>query len=218
MTFLTSALKKLAQGEFICTQRFPDEYDALSNELDQKAAEEWLAAIGYRLARLSDEGAFFMAHSTVTAEMRTQLREEMRIIRKEMHPYIGILEAIRQSQGRDPRVHAGDMLYVSEIAEEARKSTMLENRIQEMRYISHAKLDDKTPQRIQRMLQELENAGYLDQTQEASGGYRITGKIDYLYQMIAFITANAPQLAETEGDRAEGAQIRLDGKSAREGA
>jgi polyhydroxyalkanoate synthesis regulator phasin len=217
MSFLTSAFKKLAQGEFICPQRFPDEYDALSNEQGQKAAEEWLAAIGYRLARLSDEGAFFMAHSTVTAEMRAQLREEMRVIRKELHPYIAILEAIRQSQGRDPRVHAGDMLYVSEIAEEARKSTMLENRIQEMRDISHAKLDDKTPQRIQRMLQELENAGYLDQTQEASGGYRITGKIDYLYQMIALITANAPQLAEAESDRAEGSQIRLDSKQAEEG-
>lgn len=211
--YLASALKQLAEGEFVCDFRFPDEFDALDNPEGRKQAEEWLQAIGYRLVRLSDDGAFFMAHSVATTDVRAQLREEMRNIRIRLHPVVSILETVRKTQARDPRVHAGDMLYVSQIAEAARASSMLENQIMEMREVSGVKVSDKLVTRVQLMLSILEREGYVRETNPTTGAYQITGKIDYLYQLIAYITAHAPQLAdESFKDQIDqpDAQLRLD--------
>lgn len=219
--FLSSALKQLAAGEFICSLRYPDEYEALMDPQGHAQAEQWLHAIGYRLARLSDDGAFFMAHSLANNELRAQLREEMRTIRGKLQPVVSILETIRKTQGRDPRVHAGDMLYVTEIAEAARASAMLESQIMEMREVSGMKVTDKLVTRIQVMLNGLENEGYVRETNPTAGGYQITGKIDYLYQLISYITAHAPQLADDKlVDQIEqinqpDAQMRLDAAAAR---
>ena len=62
MNSLKSALKLLAKGEFVCHVRFESEYEALATQEGQRQAQEWLSAVGYRLARLHDEGAFFMAY------------------------------------------------------------------------------------------------------------------------------------------------------------
>ena len=211
--YLASALKQLAEGEFVCDFRFPDEFDALDNPEGRKQAEEWLQAIGYRLVRLSDDGAFFMAHSVATTDVKAQLRDEMRNIRNRLHPVVSILETVRKTQARDPRVHAGDMLYVSQIAEAARASSMLENQIMEMREVSGVKVSDNLSTRVQNMLAILEREGYLRKTNPTTGAYQITGKIDYLYQLIAYITAHAPQLAdESFKDQIDqpDAQLRLD--------
>lgn len=194
--FLRSALKALAAGEYICNLRFRDEFDALEDPATRAVAEDWLGAIGYRLARLSEEGAYFMAHAVVTTEMRSQLRDEMRNVRGRLQPVVSIMELIRKSQGRDPHIHAGDILYVTEIAETVRASTMLESQIMEIREISGLKVTDKLITRIQQMLDELEKEGYVVESNAAAGGYQITGKIDYLYQLIGYLSAHAPQLAD----------------------
>src|SRR2546428_4644304 len=72
MAKIESALKHLAKGDFICSVHFPDEFDALQDPVGRKKATEWLQTIGYRLARLSDEGAFFMAYEVPTLEMRNR--------------------------------------------------------------------------------------------------------------------------------------------------
>ena len=196
MNHIASALKNLAAGEFICSHRFPDEYEALESPEGREQAEKWLQAIGHRLARLHEEGAFFMAHSVLTTDVRAQVREEMRSIRSKLQPAVGILETVRQSQGRDPHIHAGDVLFASEIAEAARKSSMLETRILEARELAGTRPDESTLVRVSKMLEKLREEGYVRLVNENQGGYEITGKIDYLYQLIAYITAHAPHLGD----------------------
>ena len=77
MAKIESALKHLAKGDFICSVHFPGEFEALEDPAGRKKASEWLQEIGYRLARLSDDGAFFMAYEIPTNEMRNRFREEM---------------------------------------------------------------------------------------------------------------------------------------------
>lgn len=60
---MTRKLKRLAEGKFICPVAYPEEFDLLSEEGGRAVAEAWLEQVGLRLARLSDEGAFFMAYA-----------------------------------------------------------------------------------------------------------------------------------------------------------
>lgn len=197
--FLRSALKALAAGEFVCQHRFRDEYEALEDPAGREHAEQWLDSIGYRLARLSDDGAYFMAHSVVTTEIRSQVRDELRSIRGRLYPVVGILESIRRSQGRDPRVHPGDILVPTDIAERARASSMLESQIMELRDVPYSRPGDSVHTRVKLMLDELEKHGYVHQTNTTTDAYEITGKVLYLYQLNAYITSNSPQLADEGG-------------------
>ncbi|VTU45493.1 hypothetical protein SRS16P2_00175 (plasmid) [Variovorax sp. SRS16] len=198
MSQLESALKRLAEGRFVCATRYPDEYDALSDPAGQRKAEEWLSMIGYRLARLSDEGAFFMAHAVVTTELRTRVRAEMKNVRGKLEPMVKFLETIRRTQGRNPHVHAGDMLWGTEISEVARSSARLEHRVTSMHEISGARVGDSVPLRVERMLDQMVAEGYLVASHPQTQGYTVTGKIDYLYQLIDFIAANTSHLSDED--------------------
>jgi hypothetical protein len=212
MAKIESALKQLARGSFICPVHFPEEFEALQDAAGHKVATEWLQTIGYRLARLSDEGAYFMAYEVPTLEMRNRFREELKTIRSRLEPYVGFLETLRQAQGRNPQIHAGDVVWLTEISEEIRNSAMLDRRLADMRDLADARLANggATIQRVQKMFTMLVNEGYLMETNAASNGYTFTGKIEYLYQLISFIAENTPHLSDDDVVDQLDTQLRID--------
>ncbi|MEC5214199.1 hypothetical protein RCH06_002761 [Polaromonas sp. CG_9.5] len=211
MSTLETALKRLAEGRFVCEMRYPEEFAVLQEADSRRRADEWLAAIGYRLARLSEDGAFFMAHAVVTPGLRLRLRDELRAVRGKLEPVVGFMETLRQSQGRSPHIHAGDMLWESEISEAVRASPLLERRLLDMREIGGARVSDSAIDRVRRMLAHLQNEGYIVETNPTSKGYQVTGKIDYLYQLIGFIADNTAQLSDDDVVDRIDTQARLDG-------
>ena len=211
MSTLETALKRLAEGRFVCELRYPEEVAVLQESEGRRRADAWLAAIGYRLARLSEDGAFFMAHAGVTPALRLRLRDELRAVRGKLEPVVGFMETLRQSQGRSPHIHAGDMLWESEISEAVRASPLLERRLLDMREIGGARVSDSAIDRVRRMLAHLQNEGYIVETNPTSKGYQVTGKIDYLYQLIGFIADNTAQLSDDDVVDRIDTQARLDG-------
>lgn len=214
MLKLESALKRLAEGCFVCEVHYPDEFEVLQDAEGRRQASVWLEAVGYRLARLGEEGAFFMAHAVVTTDMRTRLRDELKTVRTRLEPVVGFLETLRQAQGRNPQIHAGDMIWESEISEAVRASPLLERRLMDMREMSGARPADSAIDRVRRMLIILQNDGYVVETNPTNKGYRVTGKIDFLYQLIGFISENTAHLSDDEVVDQIDPQIRLDTQAA----
>ena len=213
MKSLKSALKLLTKGEFICSVRHEAEFEALDTLEGHQQAQEWLQAIGYRLARLHDEGAFFMAYDeSPTNETRSRIREELKSVRYRLEPYIGFLETLRQAQGSDPQLHAGDVVWLTQISEAVRNSSLLERRLADMRELADGRVSDggATVHRVQRMFKLLEDDGYLKLTNEVGKGYTFTGKVDYLYQLIAFIAENTAHLSDEQVVDQIDPQARLD--------
>ena len=95
---IESALKQLAAGEFVCDVRFPEEFDVLSSPEGRHKANEWLGTIGYRLAQLGEDGAFFMAYDYLDAEAKNKVRDELRNLRDRLQPSVAFLETLRQAQ------------------------------------------------------------------------------------------------------------------------
>lgn len=189
-----STLKKLAEGIFICQARYGDEYEFLQDKDNFRAAEEWASAVGYRLTRLSDEGAFFLAHGVVTNELRSKMREEMRQVRNKLEPVVGFMELIRQAQGKTSGIHPGDMIFLSEITEIVRSSSNLDRRLQEMTDIGGARMVEATQDRLQKMFNQLEKEGYVFESNAKHKGYCVTGKIEHLYKLLGFISVNTKHL------------------------
>lgn len=200
MAKIEIALKALAKGEFICPILYPEEFDLLETTQGKKQASEWLEAINYRLARLSDEGAFFMAHSYPSTEMRNKVRGDIKNIRSRLEPYVGILEILREMQGRDAKLHPGDTIWLTQLSEAVRESASLDRRLGEMRELADGRTADggAIVQRLQKMLNQLVAGSYLVETNPVGKGYTFTGKVEYLHQMIAFIAENTSDLSDEQ--------------------
>lgn len=98
--------------------------------------------MGYRLARLHDEGAFFMAYDeSPTTGTRARIREELKAVRHRLVPYVGFFNLLREAQG-DPQLHAGDVVWLTEISEAVRNSSALERRLADMRELADNRVTD----------------------------------------------------------------------------
>lgn len=208
MSRISTALKRLADGKFICPVAYPEEFDLLCEESGRAAAEAWLDQVGLRLARLGDEGAFFMAYAIADHEMRLAVREELRTVRSRLHLVVPVLEAIRQAQGQDPRLQPGDTIWESEISERVRQNAGLEQQVMELRELPGTRTGESANDRVRRMLDYLQKEGYAVLAHPSRHGYQITGKIEYLYGLLGEIAANTDALSD-EGVVDQVQQLRL---------
>lgn len=193
-----STLKRLAEGHFICPMRFPDEFADLEDYLKREQAQQWLQAIGYRLARLGDEGAYFMAHNDDTIELRNQTREELRRVRDLFDPAVTFLSLLRETYGRHASLLPGEALFLADIAKEIRGKTMLEKRLEGMQNIPGLRSSDDTIERVRKILGKLTSDGYLVEVNPTEAGFQVTGKIEHLYRMLELVHENATELADSQ--------------------
>ena len=202
MSQLNLALRLLAQGEFVCQHRYAGAFEGLSSADGRKRAEDWLSTMGYRLAQLDSNGAFFMAYAQPDQDTRNRLRDELGLLRDKLYPAVTFLETIRQAQAGAGHLQAGDPVSASEIIEAVRTSTVLERRLEQLKDLRGARLDEKSADRVDRILKWLKDDGYLYLTNEDLRIYTVTGKISYLYGLLAFMQDHTPLMNESEVDDA----------------
>lgn len=208
---IESALKQLAAGEFVCSVRFPEEFDVLSSPEGRQKANEWLGTIGYRLAQLGEDGAFFMAYDYLDVEAKNTVRDELRNLRDRLQPSVAFLETLRQAQSRGAQLQAGDEIVHSEVMESVRLSALVERRLAEMKDVHGSRANESASDRLSRILELLAQDGYLTLTNANFKTYRVTGKIAYLYQLLAFMAEHLPEMADASvNDQMEERQATID--------
>lgn len=214
MSRLESALRRLAEGAFICPIRFAPEFEILSAPEGRERAERWLEAVGYRLRQLpgpagADGGAFYMTHGQLGPEGRTQVREDMRNLRHKIGPVVHFLETVRLTQRRGAALQTGDLLPLDEMMAAVRTDQALAQRLAELKDIWNARGTDTVDERLRRILDELEKAGYLRLENPTHKVYCITGKVEWLYHMLQYIAEHVPQVREDDAQDSLEQQIPL---------
>jgi len=195
MSKLASTLKALLTGEFICPVAYPASYDLLLDEEHCAAAEAWVAQLGLRLVRLSEEGAFFLAPEVADGDARAAIRDSLRNVRATLSPVVPVLEAIRQAQGQDAHLQPGLTLWESELAERVRLTPALEQQVMELT-MPGMRLDATSNDRISRMLEFLVKERYAVPVPNDSRGYRLTGKVEFLYAVLEVIAENTDLISD----------------------
>lgn len=201
MARLEVALRLLIEGQFVCRHRFPDEFEALVKPQGKEQAARVLEAIGRRLCQLEGPeheggGAFYMAYADVDTELRGKLREDLRSIRQVLHPTVSFLETVRLAQDRGRVLQPGETIFLDEMQRSVRENQALDQRLKELREVHNARGEEDAPTRLLRVLGELVKQGYLMETGSTHRSWIVTGKLQYLYAMLAFLTEHMPQLKE----------------------
>lgn len=202
-------LKLLLAGEYICSVRFRDEFSILEADDEQEAVNTWLESLNMRLARLGDDGAFFMAPAYIGPKEITQVKNELLKFRDEYGPAVLLLDFIRQTDAGRVFLSPGEYIALYQLEAAVSQSTMLETQLKSLlSVISNAAQRNTNHENLRRLLDQLVKDGYAILANKDSGTYQVTGKIEQLYAVLQFLDENKvipdAEVDDREADDAAG--------------
>ena len=184
-------LTLLLEGAYICPYRYPDEFLLLQDEGDQEQVNDWLSKLNMRLARLGDDGAFFMAPDYLGQKDVTQVKTDLMRFRDEYGPAVLFLDFVRQTDAGRYSLSPGEYIALYDLDTMVSTSTMLETQLKALySVISGASNRQTNHENLRRLLEHLAKEGYVVLADRNSGTYRVTGKVDQIYMVLQFLDEN----------------------------
>lgn len=193
-------LKLLLAGEYICSVRSRSEFELLEDVAEREAVDTWLIALGMRLARIGDEGAFFLSYDHIGQKEITQVKTELLMFRDEYGPAVLLLDFIRQTDLSRVQLSPGEYIALYELESAVSQSSTLEVHLKGLLgYITNAAMRNTNHENLRKLLDHLTKDGYMVLANKDSGTYQVTGKIEQLYAVLQFLDENKV-IPDTEVD------------------
>jgi len=213
-------LTTLLAGHFVCPYAFPAAYEDLTQSGAAQEVDDWLSRLDKRLARLGDDGAFFVAPLQVhTNEQIAKVRSSLVNFRSTYGMLTEMIYLIRTAN-EGFRCVPGEFVQLADVTSKVNEDSTLVARLREM------VIPGKDPrmtnfQLLKKMLERLSTDGYLVLANADTETYQVTGKIDHLHQVFRYIVENVPELnqgAAADGDEGEDQDDQQDDLLRRSGA
>lgn len=199
-------LKLLLSGEYICSVRYRTEFELLEDVTEREEAGAWLLNLGMRLARVGDEGAFFLAHDYIGPKEVTQVKNELLKFRDEYGPAVLLLDFIRQADSGRGHLGPGEYIALWELEAAVAQSSMLETQLKSLlNVITNSAMRNTNRENLRKLLDHLTRDGYVVLANKDTSTYQVTGKIEQLYAVLQFLDENKV-VADTEVDDREETQ------------
>ena len=187
----SQVLRSLMDGEYICEFAFPQEYEFLDRDNQAASVDEWLSSINMRLARVSDDGAFFMTPIEMAPSDMARIRDEFLRFRNVYGPFVRMLQIIRSAKD-DFTLQPGEYLQHAELVQSINENASLSGGLRALiGIIRDTEARYTNAELVKRLLEHLRKDGYLVVVNEATETYRSTGKITQLTQVLTFLAENS---------------------------
>ncbi|OOV05353.1 condensin complex protein MksE [Rhodoferax fermentans] len=198
----SQTLRSLLDGQYICEFAFPVEFAYLTDDDHAAWVNEWLSALDMRLARVCDDGAFFMAPMEMQPSDTAKIRDEFLRFRDNYGPFVRMLQMIRSAKD-DFTLQPGEYLQHAELVQSINESASLSDQLRALiGTIRDTEARYTNAELVKRLLEHLRKDGYLVLVNEATEMYRSTGKITQLTQVLTFLAENTEigtgETSETE--------------------
>ena len=212
-------LKLLLTGEYICPVRYRMEFELLGDTSEREEVDAWLLSLGMRLARLGDEGAFFLAHDHIGQKEITQVKNELLKFRDEYGPAVLLLDFIRQADAGRVQLSPGEYVVLYQLEAAVSQSSMLETQLKGLLgVITNAAMRNTNHENLRRLMDHLARDGYVVLANKDTGAYQVTGKIEQLYAVLQFLDESKVVPDSEVDDREEVQEDLIDSANAGEGA
>lgn len=212
-------LKLLLAGEYICPVRYRMEFELLGDTAEREEVDAWLLSLGMRLARLGDEGAFFLAHDHIGQKEITQVKNELLKFRDEYGPAVLLLDFIRQADAGRVQLSPGEYIVLYQLEAAVSQSSMLETQLKGLLgVITNAAMRNTNHENLRRLMDHLARDGYVVLANKDTGAYQVTGKIEQLYAVLQFLDESKVVPDSEVDDREEVQEDLVDSANAGEGA
>jgi len=178
----------LLNGQFICPTAYPDAFDYLAKADNFKKVDGFLAQLERELCTLDGEEVFYSAYTSVDDNNRGEIKEAFSEIRSQLRPVVEWMDMIMTAMGQDMPIRARDEIRLHQLLNMIEHEPSL---CEQMNRLTQSGLfkTNKTNiiDQLGWVLQKLEQTGYLVKPNPQGALYIVTGKMNYLHQIIAFL-------------------------------
>ncbi len=181
-------LERLLAGDFICRITDEDAYRHLSNEQTQQDINHYLRPLNRRLVSNDDQSVYFLGYYELSKEAREQLSQQFAQTVQSLLPLLEWLQLVQETLGRDSALTAGDTIKLQEFVLRTEDNQSLRQRLNMLasdRFFNSQ--SEQLDSQVKLIFRRLKEHGYLLQPHADRQYYIVTGKIDYLIDVIRFI-------------------------------
>ena len=181
-------LERLLAGDFICQVSDEDAFRHLSAEQTQQEINHYLRPLNRRLVSNDDNSVYFLAYHELNKAAREQLSGQFALTVQSLLPLLEWLQLVQETLGRDSALTAGDTIKLQEFVLRTEDNQSLRQRLNQLasdRFFNSQ--SDALDNQVKLIFRRLKEHGYLLQPHQDRQYYIVTGKIDYLIDIIRFI-------------------------------
>lgn len=181
-------LERLLAGDFICRITDEDAYRHLSNQQTQQDINHYLRPLNRRLVSNDDQSVYFLGYYELSKEAREQLSQQFAQTVQSLLPLLEWLQLVQETLGRDSALTAGDTIKLQEFVLRTEDNQSLRQRLNTLasdRFFNSQ--SEQLDSQVKLIFRRLKEHGYLLQPHADRQYYIVTGKIDYLIDVIRFI-------------------------------
>jgi hypothetical protein len=193
----------LLSGEFICSVRYPDAWRFLTEEAQRKDVDAFLGRLGRRLVSTRQGGAWFAAYQQIGAQERRAMREVFADIKHNLRLLVGFFVHVMQALRQDQFLAPGSIIEANRLMAAIDENPNLRGELQALAGLGKGPTGDGTLRgTLERLLKKLRDDGYLVLANPEREIYEVTGKIEYLQEVVDFLMAHQsiPDEVEEETD------------------
>lgn len=189
---LDQVVPKLLEGEFICESTAPSLFRALTDEAFRAEVDAFLGKIKRRLTITPNGQAYYASWARVSKDQRAEAKRVMASVKQTIRPVIQFIELCMDSLKTDVAPSPGDRIDYPAILKSVTENPHLQERLREFATLGKefAANEASTNATLGKVFQQLEKAGYIVFAYPEQEAWRFTGKLDYYYQVIAFLMEN----------------------------
>jgi hypothetical protein len=183
---------RLLEGQFICEATAPGQFRELADPRIRDEVDAFLSRLKRRLTLTPNGQAYYATWVRVGSDQRTDAKRAMTTIKQTLRPVIQFIELCMDSQGSDAAPAPGDRLDYATLLKRVAENPHLLERLREFGNLGKEfTASDASPSAmLTKVFQQLERAGYIVLFNREQESWRFTGKLDYYYQVLAFLMEN----------------------------
>ena len=181
-------LTLLLAGEFICAVRYPDAWRFLEDAGQRQEAEDFLARLGRRLTHTRQGGAWFAAYTQIGTDERRAMKDGFADIKHNLRLLVGFFVHVMQAQRQDQFLAPGSIIESSRLMAAIDQNPNLSDELRALAGLGKGPSGDGTLRgALDRVLKKLRDDGYLVLANPEREIYEVTGKIEYLQEVVDFL-------------------------------
>lgn len=175
----------LLRGGFVNRAVNPELYDYLEDQANAAAVDDFLARLGLRLARTGYGETWYAALRRLDEASRETARATAAQAKRELRHWVGFLK-LTLAALNEPAPSAGALLHGHRLSQAVHENLNLQETLRALAQ----RLRSTPDASLQKMLESTlawavrEDQGLLEAVDETRGIYRLSGKVDWVMDMI----------------------------------
>lgn len=181
-------IEKLLAGQFICAITDEANFAKLKDEEARERIDSYLRPLNRRIAANDEHSVYFLAFRDLDDHARDHLKQQLSVVMGSMLPLLEWLTYVQEAMGSDGILTAGDTLKLQELIVKTEDNPSLRQRLQNLandRFFNSQ--SDAVDGQAKQIAKRLVEHGYLLQPHINRLYFTVTGKIDYLLELVRFI-------------------------------